>query len=81
MKELIILAGKRTLLEAIKDHCREKLRMAKTENDVENYVMECLVLKHMNIGSFSRNRHQNRINGFSIFEDIKNDLRKLMSRR
>lgn len=33
VKELIILAGKKKLLEAIKDHCRE------------NYAMECLVLK------------------------------------
>ena len=45
VKELIILAGKKELLEAIKDHCRENCVWLKTENDIENYAMECLVLK------------------------------------
>lgn len=45
VKELIILAGKKELLEAIKDHCRENCAWLKTENDIENYAMECLVLK------------------------------------
>lgn len=45
MKELIILAGKKELLEAIKDHCRENCVWLKTENDIENYAIDCLLSK------------------------------------
>ena len=44
-KELIILAGKKKLLETIKDHCRENCAWLKTENDIENHAIDCLLSK------------------------------------
>lgn len=45
VKELITFAGKRELLETIKDHCRENCAWLKTENDVENHAIDCLLSK------------------------------------
>lgn len=45
VKELIALAGKTELLEAIKDYSRENCAWLKTESDIENHAIDCLLSK------------------------------------
>ena len=45
IKELIEIAGKSELLILIKDHCREHCVWLKTEKDIENHAIDCLLLK------------------------------------
>ena len=45
VKELITLAGKSELLKTVKDYCREHCAWLKTENDIENHAIDCLLLK------------------------------------
>lgn len=45
MKEFIEIAGKAELLKTVKDYCREHCAWLKTENDIENHAIDCLLLK------------------------------------
>ena len=45
MKEFIEIAGKSELLKTVKDYCREHCAWLKTENDIENHAIDCLLLK------------------------------------
>lgn len=43
MKEFIEIAGKSELLKTVKDYCREHCAWLKTENDIENHAIDCLI--------------------------------------
>ena len=45
MKEFIEIAGKSELLKTVKDYCREHCAWLKTENDIENHAIDCLLSK------------------------------------
>ena len=66
IKEFIEIAGKAELLKTIKDYCREHCVWLKTEKNIENYAIDCLLLKAYEHWKDFQNRHQNQINGFSI---------------
>lgn len=45
IKEFIEIAGKSELLKTVKDHCREHCAWLKTEKDIENHAIDCLLSK------------------------------------
>lgn len=45
MKEFIEIAGKSELLKTVKDYCREHCAWLKTEDDIENHAIDCLLSK------------------------------------
>ena len=44
-KKLIVLAGRTELLEKIKDYSRKNCAWLKTESDIENHAIDCLISK------------------------------------
>ena len=45
IKEFIEITGKVKLLKMVKDYCREHCAWLKTESDIENHAIDCLLSK------------------------------------